>query len=208
MRLKMSDQVSSSATRMPMSRARRCFCVGRQGGHDVEAGEARKGVRDAQSLGRRERVGGAAPEPERVRSGGLGCNGQDVPAVLHQALVALVRPVPFEQGELRGMEGAALAVAEHARDVEDSRLARRQQLLAGEFGRGVEMEAHPRSVGSDEVGREGVEVRLVAGRDLEDCGLHLEKALRLEMAPQRGFDAPARQQPGAPVGVDIGAPPE
>ena len=47
------------------------------------------------------------------------------------------------------------------------RLAGRQQLLAGELRRGVQIERRARPVRPDRLGREGVQMRLVAGRDLQ-----------------------------------------
>ena len=58
----------------------------------------------------------------------------------HQRLVGLARPVPFEHGEFGMVQRAALAVAVDMGEAGDARLARRQQLLAGEFRRGVEIE--------------------------------------------------------------------
>ena len=81
--------------------------------------------------GRRRSVRGAC---------GLGGEAQQRRAVLHQPLVGLVRAIPFEHGERRMMQGAALAIAEDRREGEDLLLARGQQLLAGELRRGVQIE--------------------------------------------------------------------
>ena len=102
----------------------------------------------------------------------------------------------------------ALAIAEDAGEIEDARLAGRQQLLGGEFRRGVQVigvAAAPAS--SISAGGEAVQMRLVARRDLQDRGLDLDEIARLEPAPQRRLDAPARQQGRAPVGMDV-RPPE
>src|SRR5262249_22920627 len=67
----------------------------------------------------------------------------------------------------------------------------------------------PRStqVGRGELGREGVQVRLVAGRDLQDGGLGLDEVLRREPGPNRRRDARARQQAPPPVRVNMRRPP-
>ena len=55
------------------------------------------------------------------------------------------------------------------------RLAGRQQLLAGEFRRGAQIERLPLAAGPDQLGREGVQMGLVAGRDLQGRGLDLDE---------------------------------
>ena len=59
------------------------------------------------------------------------------------ALIGLAGPVPFQHGEFGMVQRAALAVAEHLGEVEDAPLAGRQQLLAGEFRRGAQIEPRP-----------------------------------------------------------------
>ena len=71
------------------------------------------------------------------------------------------------------MQRPALAIAEHGREREDALLARRQQLLAGKLRRGVQVERPARAVGPDQLRCKGVQVRLVAGRDLQRAGLDL-----------------------------------
>ena len=61
-------------------------------------------------------------------------------AIGHQRVVGLVGAIPFEHREFGMVQRAALAVAKHAGELEDPPLARRQQLLAGEFRRGVQIE--------------------------------------------------------------------
>ena len=72
------------------------------------------------------------------------------------------------------MQRAALAVAEHAGEFENARLARRQQLLGGEFRRGAQIERAPLPARRDQLGGEGMQMRLVAGRDLQSRGLDLD----------------------------------
>ena len=74
------------------------------------------------------------------------------------------------------MQRAALAVAEHAGEIDNPRLARRQQLLAGEFRRGAQIERPPLPAGPDQLGGESMQMGLVAGRNLQRCGLDLDKS--------------------------------
>ena len=60
-------------------------------------------------------------------------------AIIHQHLVGLIRPVPFEHGEFGMMQHAALAIAEYTSKIDDTGLARCEQFLAGEFGRGMQI---------------------------------------------------------------------
>ena len=105
------------------------------------------------------------------------------------------------------MQGAAFAVAEHTREFENPPLARGEELFAGEFRRSMKVKLLAPSIGCLELGREGVEMGLIAGRDLQDCGLHFDEALRLEVAAKRRQNRPPRSQEGLPVGMDIGRPP-
>ena len=81
------------------------------------------------------------------------------------------------------MQRAALAVAEHAREGEQPRLAGREQLLGGEFRRGVQIERRPRAIRRDQLGRERMQMRLVAGRDLQDRGLDLDEIAAPKTTP-------------------------
>ena len=81
------------------------------------------------------------------------------------------------------VQSPALAVAEHAREIEDARLARRQQLLAGEFRRGAQVQRGSLAARSDQLGGEGMQMGLVAGRDLQGRGLHLHEIVGGEPSP-------------------------
>ncbi len=137
----------------------------------------------------------------------LGRSCQQRGAIRHQRLVGFLRAIPFQHREFGVMQRAALAVAEHAGEIEDAPLAGGQQLLAGEFRRGVQVEARAPSVRTDYIGREGMQVRLVAGRNLQDPGVHLGEVPGREECPQGGHDPPARRQERPPVGMDMGCPP-
>src|SRR5437868_3963085 len=63
------------------------------------------------------------------------------------------------------------------------------------------------AVGPDRFGREGVQMRLVAGRDLQGRGLHLDDVLALEPVARRPQDAVARGQERRAVRPPIRRPP-
>ncbi len=211
MRLKTSDQLSSAAVRRPAARA----AAARRGpSPDAPSSVARRSMpaNRAKASTTPIRSGSAwgsaspsakAPQP---RTRGLGRDPKQGRRIRHQPLVRFARAVPFEHGEFGMVRGATLAVAEHARQGEKPWLAGRQQLLHGEFGRRMEVEAPRPGVGSDEVGPEGFEMRLVARRHLQDGRLGLEEILCVEPSPHRGRDAIAGHQEGAAVGEDMGSP--
>ena len=110
----------------------------------------------------------AAAKAQGFGPGGCGGQRQEGGAVIHQRLVRFARAVPFQQREFRMVQRAALAVAKYPGELEDPPLAGRQQLLAGELRRGAQIERRGRAaVGGRKRGGEGVQVRLVAGRDLQ-----------------------------------------
>ena len=168
------------------------------------AGECR---RDGEALGRCERIAPAVAEGERGRLDGCRRDRQQRRAVFHQPLVRLAGAVPLEQGEFGMVQRAALAIAKHAGEGEDPRLACRQQPLAGELRRRVQVERRALSGRRRKLGRKGVQMGLVAGRDLQGRGLDLDEALVAEPAAH-GFGYPAaRHEERPPVGMDVRHPP-
>ena len=105
------------------------------------------------------------------------------------------------------VQRAALAVAKHFGEFEDARLARSQELLAGEFRRRPQIELPPRGIGFHQFGREGVQMGFVAGRNLQDGGLDLGEVARFEIVAQRRQHPPACLQKGPAVGVNVRPPP-
>jgi hypothetical protein len=87
----------------------------------------------------------------------------------------------------------ALAVAEHFCEFDDAAFPRGEQLLAGKFRRGAQIELRPGPVRRHERRGKGVKVHLVAGRHLKRAGLDLDKILSREPGPQRADDAAPRQ---------------
>ena len=105
------------------------------------------------------------------------------------------------------MEPAALPVAEDAGEIENAGLPRRQQLLGGKFGRGVQVQGPHPQVGPGQRRFKGMQVGLVAGGYDQRPALHLGKFLGLEPATQRGLDRPPLAQQGPPVGMVFRLPP-
>ena len=126
---------------------------------------------------------------------------------VHQALIGFAGAVPFEHGEFRMVQRPALAVAVDRAEAEDSSLAGRKQLLTGKFRRGVQIERRARRVRQDRLGGEGREMRLVARRDLQGCGLDLDEVAAREPVADGSCDGVALQQARAAVGVSVGSPP-
>ena len=164
----------------------------RQGRQQIDAGEFFKRFRHRQPFRRGKRIGGAAAKAElfccrlrRLR--------QNRGAVGHQRLVRLTRAIPFDQREFRRVQRAALTVAEHFCEFDDAAFPGGEQLLAGEFRRGAQIKRRCRAVRRHKRRGKGVQVHLVAGRDLERAGLDLDEILSREPGAQRADDPAARQ---------------
>ena len=165
----------------------------RQRRQQIDAGEFFKRLRHRQPFRRSKRIGYAAAKAELFCSRSLRRLRQNRGAVGHQNLVRLTRAIPFDHREFRRMQRAALAVAEHFCEFDDAALPRCEQLLAGEFRRGAQIERRPGPVRRHKRRGKGVQVHLVAGRDLERAGLDLDEILRRKPGPQRADDPAPRQ---------------
>ena len=86
------------------------------------------------------------------------------------------------------MQRAALAIAEHAAKSK-MRVSPAASSFAGEFRRGPQVKRRPLPPGADQVGGEGMQMGLVAGRDLQGRGFHLDEILAPEPGPYGGRDA-------------------
>ena len=173
----------------------------------IDTGVVREGIGDRHAIGFGARVANVAAEREFLHSRRVRCQTQQRERVGDDRRIGLMSAIPFEHGELRRMQGAALAIAEHAGEIEDARLARRQQLLGREFRRSVEITPMPRAAGLHRIGFEGMQMRLIAGRDHQRAALDFGEALGLEPGARGGLDPAASDQRRAPVGVDVGRPP-
>ena len=91
------------------------------------------------------------------------------------------------------MQRAALAVAEHFCEFDDAAFPRGEQFLAGEFRRGAQVKRRPRPVRRHKRRGKGVQVHLVARRDLERASLDLNEILSRKPGAQRAHDPAARQ---------------
>ena len=160
---------------------------------------AAEGFRHAEALGRRERVGETAAVAKGTHPRGLGRETHEFFAIRHQHGVILFRAIPFQHDEFAGVANARFAIAKDAGEVEDPALAPGEQFLQREFRRRMEIERGLSFIERDRIYCEGVEMGLVARRNLQRC--------RFEMAAQRRLDGVARQQAGAPVPVAGRQPP-
>ena len=189
-RLKTSDHVSSAATRSPIAAAWRANKSrsgsprpsARQRVEEVDAGVPEKSLAHGQAFGDGEWVGLAAAKGEARRARLSRRERQDARAILHQRLQRRADAIPFEHGEFRRVQGAALAIAKHPRERENARLAGGEQLFHREFGRRVQIGGPGAAVRPDHGRGKPVQMRLVARRSLQGGGLDLDEPLALEMA--------------------------
>ena len=151
----MSDQVSSSVIRTralaAAASAARSPSPSVDRGQQIDPGKALECRRHRQQFRLGERIGRPAakrkpPDPGRLRR----MRDHD-DAVGHHGVIARIRAVPFQHGEFGQMQIAALAVAEHPRELEYLRLAGGQQFLGGEFRRGPQIARRARAVAAGQV---------------------------------------------------------
>ncbi|MET3867741.1 hypothetical protein ABIC20_005050 [Methylobacterium radiotolerans] len=208
-----SAQVSSGATRSPApatAAARASRSVPPPGATLARRSIPAKRSKASARVRRSGSAKGSVSRPRKAKQAGargLGRAGEQVGAVRHQRRVGGAGPVPLEHRELGMVQRPALAVAEHPGDAEQPRLARGQELLAGEFRRGVQVERRAGAARPDGFRGEGRQMRLVAGRDLQAGGLGLDEVAVREPPAERREDAVAQEQRRAPVGVATGRPP-
>ena len=179
------------------------ICERRQ---QIDAGVAAERFGDRYALRFSERVRRAAAKREVAGARRLRRLLQQRRTVVHQRRVGLAGPVPFEHRELRRMQRAPLAVAEHAGEFDDAALAGGQQLLAGKLGRGAKIKWRLRPVRRLKRRSKGVQVGFIAGRHLERPGLDLDEIVGGKPGAQCGGDAGARQQRRPAVGMHMRGP--
>ncbi len=210
--LKMSDQVSSAATRTPPSlacRARRRrvrIAPRRQAVVKVDSGMAPERLAHRKALRRLERARPAAAEDEAFGARDMGGERDKCGAIIHQPVEWSADPVPFEHGEFRRVQRRALTVAENMRQRKDLRLACGDELLHREFGRRMQIGVDRRPVRPDERRAKTVEMGLVARRGLKRSRIDFHEIFGLEPAAHETEDLRPRQKRSAASGVAVGAP--
>ena len=175
----------------------------RQRLQQIDAGMMAEGVGDAHPLGFGTWIASLVAERKFLEAGDVRRHADDGEAVGDHRLVFLVGAIPFQHGEFRRMRHAALAIAEDAGEIEDPRLARRQQFLGREFRRGVQVERLARATGRDQLGRESMQMRLVAGRHLQGGRLDLDEAGLGKPGAQGGDYTVAGEQERPAIGVSL-----
>ena len=119
----------------------------RRAREQVDAGVAAERLCDREPFGLGARIARHAAERDEAVVDGFRSELQERGGVRHHRLVGCVRAVPLQKRELGRVQAPALAIAEGVREREDPLLARRQQLLSCELGRGVEIERLARKIG-------------------------------------------------------------
>ena len=140
---------------------------------------AREGVGDASS------VQALAPDRSRgpctavaIDAGRLRGQPHEADRVVHHLRIRHAGAIPFEHGEFGRMQGTRFPVAIDLGEAEEALFARGQKLLCGKFRRGVKVARLAAAIGHDPVGREGMEMRLIAGRNLKRPAIGLDEILR------------------------------
>ncbi|MBA7677507.1 hypothetical protein ES703_85765 [subsurface metagenome] len=175
--------------------------------NQVDAREALEGGCHGQKLGFGEGIAMPATEREISDAGGLRRMRNHHDGVSHDRFVRSIGAIPFQDGEFGQMQIVALAVAEDAREFENPRLAGGKQFFARELGRGAQVTADAAAIGARKFGARRVQVRLIAGRYLQDAGLDFEKSLLVKPGPDGARDLATRQQERPPVDMPRRRPP-
>ena len=168
---------------------------------------ARKRFGHRQTLGFGKGVARPVAKPQGDSPGRARRQPQHHRAILHQHSIILPDAIPFQHGEFRAVQRPALAVAPDMGKRRDLRLARCQQLFHRKFRRGVQVHPSRHRVSADHFGGKTVQMRLVAGADLQGCGVYFGKALFCQPASERRLNLVARQQQRAAIGMTFGRPP-
>jgi hypothetical protein len=133
--------------------------------------------------------------------------GDNDHAVGHDRIIGRIGAVPFQHGEFGKMQIAAFPVAKHPRKLENFLLSGGQQFLAGEFRRRPQVPCRAPAVDAGKFRAGRMQMGLIAGGDLQNSGLDLDKALLVEPCPDRPRNGAARRQEWPDVGVPRGGPP-
>ena len=121
------------------------------------------------------------------RPGGLRRDPQHGGAILDQGAIGFLRPIPFEHGEFGMMQFRPLAIAKDMGEGENPLFAGRQQFLAVEFRRAMQVIRRRRAARRTKLRSEAGDMGLVARRYLQRRRFDLDKTFAVEKSAQ-GFD--------------------
>ncbi len=181
--------------------------VFRHRGQQVDTGVALEGLRQRQPFRFGEGIDNHVAEGKLLRARRLGGERQKGGAIIHQPVIGFCRPVPFQHGEFRMMQRSALAVAIDMGEGEDPLFAGGKQFLGGKFRRRVQVKRGLGTIHADRFRRKGMQVRLVTGRNLQRCRIHLDEIARLEPLAKCGLHPVATDQERPAVLMARSAPP-
>ena len=181
--------------------------VGINGIHEGDARVALDGVCDREAFWGEGGVAGTLAPAQRCGACGLGGEGEEAGAVLHQHVIAFACAIPFQHGEFVGVFRAVFAIAPDMGEGEDLFLSGGEEFLHREFGGGVEVAGVAGAVVIADGGFEGVEVGFVTGAHLHRVGIDLEEAFLFEPGAEGFLDAVAGQKGWAAIGVAGFVPP-
>ena len=187
-RLKISPQRSSSPMRMPAACAARAnrSRSGSPSGSVANRSMPAKRANASATVSRSGAANGSAARPRNVKLAGPGRLRRRAPGSRRSPPSACRYGSPARYHSTRVnsgmMQRAALAVAEHLCEFDDAALAGREQLFAGEFRRGAQIERRRRAVRRRQRRRKGMQMGLVSGRHLQCAGLDLDEILAANQA--------------------------
>lgn len=171
-----------------------------------DAGMALESFNQRETLRLGESIAGSSAKSEFLSPADFRRQPQHGGAIGHQGLIAFVGPVPFEHHEFRCMQARGFARPENGGKLEDVLLSRRDQLLHREFRRGVEITARVLARRIHPSRPERMQMRLVAGRDLHDARLNLEKVLPRKLGAQHLFQSGTHDKPRPPPRMALRVP--
>ena len=198
-RLKISPQRSSprSGCRLPARRIAKRARSGSPPGNVANRSMPAKRANASATVSRSGAANGSAVRPRKVKCfvpAACAAACTDRRAVVHQRPIGLAGAIPFDQREFGVVQRAAFAVAKHFGELDDAALAGRKQLLAGEFRRRAQIKRRRGAVRRCQRRGEGMQMGLVAGRNLQRAGFDLDKIVARQTSPaarRRSGRAPA-----------------
>src|SRR5690606_7483993 len=94
-----------------------------RGGEEVDARKLGEGLRYSYALRLRRTGYGQSAINEPLGSSDLSRHAEQSDAIVHEHLIVLAHPIPFQHGKLRVVQSAPLAVTENGRECENALLA-------------------------------------------------------------------------------------